>query len=258
MHISMWVLPPAETEVSLLEVQIRAVTAGGKYLELYNYLWETLKTSLARTSSSSSDGSAVGGLSDDALAAAFVPVVLAPGRLSRPALASALESLGCGVSLEAVLQAELSELSDLLPDWVSGVSGTDVMGRWHVFLQAYASAFQQHHAAVALLPEGCPELTGRVMVRAGGVVSLIRSAAPVEYAANVRTVCAGCVAGWGAGQAGRRAGWLPAGGVGWWGLVPAPGNCSRAAEASPRADCGQCRQAAAAQHGKPCCPLHFG
>lgn len=97
------------TEVRLVEGQVAACAPPGS-LGLQERLWRAVTGALA--SADSSGGSRSGRLgsaaaSNEALAAAFLPAALAPSHLSRPALASALDALGCGVSRESVLQVGL-------------------------------------------------------------------------------------------------------------------------------------------------------
>ncbi len=136
-----------------------------------------------------------------ALAAALADVVLAPGRLSRSALAAALATLGSAVQREEVLTADLQELRQQLPRWVAGAAATAgasaaaaggggsggssaLLSKWTALLQAYAAAWQQQHLPLALLqlpPQG--EATCTLMLaRRGGLVTALRPAAAPELA----------------------------------------------------------------------------
>ena len=154
--------------------------AAPSSLGLQQHLWRVTEDGLARGGAGARSG---GAAASDALGWAFLPAALAPGHLSRAALASALETLGCGVSRDSALQADLAELAEHLPAWVARAAGSGGIKGWHAFLRAYADAFAAAHAPVALLPQGSPELTARLLVRQGGLASVVRPATPAEYAA---------------------------------------------------------------------------
>lgn len=139
-------------------------------------------------------------LAPAALAATLADIVLAPGRLSRSALATALSTLGCAVQREQVLAADLQELRQQLPRWVAGAAATAgasaaaaaagssgssaVIARWTALLRAYAAAWQQQHLPLALLqlpPQG-DTTCALMLARRGGLVTALRLAAAPELA----------------------------------------------------------------------------
>eukprot|EP00887_Chlorella_sp_A99_P004375 scaffold15.g4375.t1 len=165
-----------ETNARLVEDQMGEITRRDSQ-ELQDHLWKAFRDCLQRAG----DGAPP---RDDALAAAFLPVVLGPGHLSRPALAVALEKLGCGVSRESVLQTELPELAEHLPAWVARATGSGGVAGWHAFLRTYAAAFRAVHLPIAVLPQNCPEVPSMVLVRQAGALGIVRPATASEYAAQ--------------------------------------------------------------------------
>lgn len=136
-----------------------------------------------------------------AIGAAFADAVLAPGRLSRPALHAALGALGSGVSREAVLAADLADLRQHLPRWVAAIpaaaAGAAVAGsaaasspaaatlaRWSALLAAYSRAWQAAHLPLALLQLPAQGGSGAMLLllRRGGLVTALRPAAAPELA----------------------------------------------------------------------------
>lgn len=134
-----------------------------------------------------------------ALAAAQADIVLAPGRLSRSALAAALAALGSAVQREEVLAADLHELRQQLPRWVSGAAATAgasaaaaagsggssaLLAKWGALLRAYAAAWQQQHLPLALLqlPSQGEATCTLMLARRGGLVTALRPAAAPELA----------------------------------------------------------------------------
>lgn len=137
-----------------------------------------------------------------AIGAAFADTVLAPGRLSRPALHAALGALGSGVSREAVLGADLADLRLQLPRWVAaipaaaasaaaaagsagaGSPAAATLARWSALLAAYSKAWQAAHAPLALLQLPAQGDSGALLLllRRGGAVTALRPAAAPELA----------------------------------------------------------------------------
>lgn len=144
----------------------------------------------ARCATSFAAGAA---LPPGALGSALADAVLAPGRLSRAALAGALAALGSGVPREAVVGADLEELRRQLPRWVAAVpaaaaAGTGggptgaLLARWGALLRAYARAWQDAHLPLALLalpPQGDAHSL-MLLARRGGMVTALRPAATPE------------------------------------------------------------------------------
>ena len=174
--------------MQLLEQQlVEGCPAPGASLAMDQEVWRAAEAQL---------GAAAPGAA--ALAAAFADAVLAPGRLSRPALAAALARLGCGVPAEDVLAADLAELQQQLPRWVAatastagagaaaaagGGGGAAVLPRWTALLRAYAGAWRDAHLPVALLqlePHG--DSGGVLLARRGGMITALRPAAAPEAA----------------------------------------------------------------------------
>lgn len=158
----------------------------GASLALEEEVWRAAEGQLGATSAPSAAR----------LSAAFADAVLAPGRLSRPALADALARLGCSAPREEVLLADLAELKQQLPRWVAATASTagatagaaggcvsSVLPKWTALLQAYSAAWQQQHLPVALLqlpPDGDSHPV--LLARRGGMVTALRGASAPELA----------------------------------------------------------------------------
>ena len=119
------------TVASLIEDQVREAAAEEDAAPVLDALWRAVEAALARSAAA-----AGGHLPAEALQGAFLDVLLAPGRLSRPALAAALRALGGGgggtglPSAEEVGWADLEELRRALPGArLGGSVGTKSRGR---------------------------------------------------------------------------------------------------------------------------------
>ncbi|EFN52609.1 hypothetical protein CHLNCDRAFT_138668 [Chlorella variabilis] len=180
--------PESATQVTLLEEQLLDGCQAGQAVQVAGEAWRALEAQL--------NGGATPALGPAALAAACADAVVAPGRLSRPALLAALGLLGSRVEAEEVAQADLAELKEQLPRWVAAtaqpagpIGGTaggalsGVLAKWTAFQEAYAAAWQLQHAPVALLqvpPQGEPH--SLLVARQGGMFSVLRGAAAPELA----------------------------------------------------------------------------
>lgn len=174
--------------MTLLEEQLLDGCQAGQAVQVAGEAWRALEAQL--------NGGATPALGPAALAAACADAVVAPGRLSRPALLAALGLLGSRVEAEEVAQADLAELKEQLPRWVAAtaqpagpIGGTaggalsGVLAKWTAFQEAYAAAWQLQHAPVALLqvpPQGEPH--SLLVARQGGMFSVLRGAAAPELA----------------------------------------------------------------------------
>ncbi|PRW20989.1 kinase [Chlorella sorokiniana] len=180
----------AATEVLLIEDQLEEGCQSSEAAAQEEEACKAAEAQLAQLGS--------GAPAPAALAAALADVVLAPGQLSRSALAAALAALGCAVQREEVLAADLQELRQQLPRWVAGAAATAgasaaataagsgggssaLLAKWTALLQAYAAAWQQQHLPLALLqlaPQGDDSCTLMVARRCGLVTALRLAAAP--------------------------------------------------------------------------------
>lgn len=187
--------PPAAAEVQLIEAQLtEGCQASSAALAIEEEAWRTVESQL---------GSSAGGSAPPAAAigAAFADAVVAPGRLSRPALHAALAVLGSGISRETVLAADLADLKQQLPRWVAAIpaaaAGAAAAGsaaasspaaatlaRWSALLAAYSRAWQDAHQPLTLLqlpPQGDSGALLMLLWR-GGLVTALRPAAAPEMA----------------------------------------------------------------------------
>ncbi|KAL4855567.1 Nuclear pore complex protein NUP160 [Chlorella vulgaris] len=189
--------PDTETLVQLVEAQLVEGCGAAEELQLQQQVWQCVEDKLAQPSDS---GTAAGGLTPAAVAAAFADAVIAPGRLSRPALHAALVQLGSQLELEEVQQPDLGSLQELLPGWVAAAphlpaaaassggstaarGSAAVLAQWTAFLQAYAAAWAQQHRPIALLqlpPQA--EQRSMLLARQGGMFTSLRGAVAPEIA----------------------------------------------------------------------------
>lgn len=189
--------PAAETLVQLVEAQLVEGCGAAEELQLQQQVWQCVEDKLAQPSDS---GTAAGGLTPAAVASAFADAVIAPGRLSRPALHAALARLGSQLELDEVQQPDLGSLQELLPGWVAAAphlpaaaassggsaaarGSAAVLAQWTAFLQAYAAAWAQQHRPIALLqlpPQA--EQRSMLLARQGGMFTSLRGAVAPEIA----------------------------------------------------------------------------
>ncbi len=191
----MFACPPAAAEVQLIEAQLtEGCQASSAALAIEEEAWRAVESQLGGSSGGGAPPAA-------AIGAAFADAVVAPGRLSRPALHAALAVLGSGVSLETVLAADLADLKQQLPRWVAAIPAAAAGGaaaggaaanspaaatlaRWSALLAAYTRAWQDAHLPLALLqlpPQGDSGAL-LMLLRRGGLVTALRPAATPEMA----------------------------------------------------------------------------
>ncbi|KAL4420612.1 hypothetical protein ABPG75_010268 [Micractinium tetrahymenae] len=186
--------PVEPADVQLLEAQLlEGCHANSADLAIEEEAWRTAESQLSSAAGSSAPPPA-------AIGAAFADAVLAPGRLSRPALHAALGALGSGVPREAVLGADLADLKQQLPRWVAAIPAAAAaagagsatlaspaaatLARWSALLAAYGRAWQDAHLPLALLqlpPQGDSGAL-LMLLRRGGLVTALRPAAAPELA----------------------------------------------------------------------------
>ncbi|GAB4820336.1 hypothetical protein N2152v2_007382 [Parachlorella kessleri] len=197
----------AAAVVHLIEDQLRELGCDDPAAPIYAVLWRAVEANLATAgpaaaasgapaaASTTPAGASTSSQQGEPLAAAFMDALLAPGRVSRPALHAALGALSGGghagglPSLELLAQSGLEEVRQQLPGWLAAATagaanwqGAGALGPWCALARAYSSAWAREQPLLALVQAGPAAAGGVLLVREGGWVSHIRQGAAPELA----------------------------------------------------------------------------
>jgi len=172
----------AATEACLMEDQLAQCygQGPGQGVNVQEEVWRAMEAAAAAAAAAPD---AVGA---EAMADAFLDLMMAPGSLSRPALHAALSELGCSVAADDVTHAELHQLRAAVPGWLTASCGGALapdLRQWCGLLRAYGAAFRRTHPPLALLQQITKQNElAMVLVRGGGILSSVGSAEPVDLA----------------------------------------------------------------------------